>query len=146
MLLGSLLHVSLALRVAPRYRRSVPKPGTAAYRQLQREGPDPILEADATFLLMARSTALRRRLLIGALAASLLAGAGTAVLYVAAASTIYGRVIGLAFALGGLLAFVILHRASRAIARRFEARWAGELARRHELSAEAITEALRVLD
>lgn len=124
----------------------MPKLGTAAYRQSQREGPDATIEADAIFSLMSRSTALRKRLLVVALAGSVLGGCGLVALYLQTAAAAYGRVTGAAFAVGGLITFVILRGVSRFIARRFEAHWARQLARRHDLSAGTLRESLRVLD
>ena len=121
-------------------------PPADAYRSSQRDGPDPTTEMDAAAELLRRSTALRRRLLATSIAASLLAGAGAAGLYVAAAEEVYGRVLGAIFAVGGIAAFAVLHRVSRAVARGMEARWANELARRLNISAEALRESLRMLD
>lgn len=119
---------------------------TAAYRRSQREGADPTTEADATAMLLAQSRVLRRRLLVLTLAGATLVGAGVALLYISMAVRVYGRVIGVAFAVGGVVGFVILHRVSRIIAQRFEAVWADDLARRFELPADALVETLRMLD
>jgi hypothetical protein len=124
----------------------MPASGAEAYRRSQREGPDPTAEVDATAELLQKSTALRRRMLALTIAGSLLGGAAVAALYVASAEAIYGRVTGALFAAGGLAAFAVLHRAGRAFARRMEATWAEELARRLSLSAEALKESLRMLD
>src|SRR5262249_38309116 len=129
-----------------RYRESMSASGAEAYRRSQREGPDPTAELDATAELLQRSTALRRRLLGLTIAGSLLAGAVGSALYVGLAERIYGRVIGAAFAAFALAAFALLHRVSRAFARRMEARWSEELAGRLGLSAEALKESLRMLD
>lgn len=124
----------------------MPARGAEAYRRSQREGPDPTAEMDATAELLQRSTALRRHLLALTIAGALLAGTATSALYVASAESVFGRVIGAFFAAGALAGFAVLHRVSRAFARRMEARWADELAGRLSLEAEALKESLRMLD
>ena len=117
----------------------------SGYRNLERTGPDPVTEADAIVELMARSAAFRRRLLVLSLACSLLGGVAGAYLYVALATTIYGRVTGAAFAVGGLLSFTVLHRLSGALARSRERRWIAELSGRHQLDTEPLAEAAAML-
>jgi hypothetical protein len=117
----------------------------ASYRSLLRSGPDPVTEADAIVELIRRSVALRRRLLVLTIGGSILGGAGGVALYLAMATTIYGRAAGGVFAFVAVLVFTALHRLSGALARAREARWIAELSRQLDLDAEPLAEAAAML-
>jgi hypothetical protein len=119
-----------------------PRSTAASYRDSSRAGPDPTTEADAIVELCHRTTALRRRLLMLTLAASLAGGVAGVALYVALATEVYGRVAGAFFAVGGMLTFTTLHRLSAVVARRREALWIAELSSRYALDPAALVEAM----
>lgn len=116
------------------------------YRGPEPTDGHPLGEDEAIAELLARSTAARRRLLWLTLIGSLVAGALSSALYVAVALRVYGRVIGLFFVVGALLAFWLLRRLTSAVMRGLEAAWSRGMARRHGLSAEALRGALHMLD
>jgi hypothetical protein len=115
---------------------------SASYRSIVRLGPDPVTEADVITELMLLTTALRRKLLMVTIAASFGGGFGVLALYVSAATEIYGRVCGGAFAVGAIATFALGHRVSGLLARRWEARWIAEFAGRHALAPGPLVEAL----
>jgi hypothetical protein len=120
-----------------------PVPGDlATYRTKPDLGPEPLTEADAITDLIRRTTALRRRLLVVTLAASILGGMGGGALYTATATRIYGPVGGAFFAAGAILTFALVGRLSDLVARAREAVWIADLARRHQLRPDVLTEAL----
>jgi hypothetical protein len=116
-----------------------------SYRSAQ-SGPDPVTEADAIVELMMRSTALRRRLLMLTLGASILGGGGGVVLYVSLAMELYGRAAGALFAAAAVLSFTALHRLSGLVARGREAAWIAELCQQHRLDPQPLAEAAAMLN
>lgn len=128
---------------APRLPPAPPPDGGEArsYRGLARSGPDPVTEADAIVELMQRSHALRRRLLMITIAASMAGGVIGLALYVGLALRVYGRVAGFFYAGGAIVTFLAMQRVSNAIARAQEARWSAELARLHHLDEAPLLEA-----
>ena len=123
-----------------------PPEASASYRSLQRLGPDPLTEADAITELILLTHALRRRLLMLTIAASFGGGIGAVVLYTSTATTIYGRVCGALFAAGAILTFALGHRVSGLVARRREAGWIAERAKRLKLDPGPLAEALAMFE
>ena len=136
------VHVAAAMIYAP--GMAPPRPTAASYRDSSRTDPDPTTEADVIAELFRRTTALRRRLLMLTLAASLGGGAAGVALYVGLATEVYGRVAGAFFAAGGMLAFTALHRLSGVVARTREARWIAALSGRYALDPSALVEAMKM--
>lgn len=118
----------------------------SSYRTLGRSGPDPVTEADAIIELMQRSHALRRRLLMLSLAASMAGGVVGLLLYLGTALRVYGKVAGFFYAAGAILTFMLMQRVSGAIARAHEIRWSAELARRHALDERPLLEAVAMFE
>ncbi len=122
---------------------STPEDDGAArsYRSMVRSGPDPVTEADAIVELMQRSHALRRKLLMVSIAASMVGGVLGVLVYLGTALRVYGRVAGFFYAGGAVLTFLAMQRVSGALARAQEVRWSAELARRHDLDERPLLEA-----
>jgi hypothetical protein len=99
-------------------------------------------ETDAIAELMHRATALRRKLLVITIAASLGGGLAGIALYVSTATRIYGRVCGGLFAVGAIVTFAVVHRLSGLVARRWEARWIRDYVARYALAPGPLGEAL----
>jgi hypothetical protein len=121
----------------------------ASYRAAERLDPDPVTEADVIVELMHRTTALRRRLLVLTVGASVVGGAaGVAVygsvtaLYGRLPAEIYARICGACFAAFAILTFRVARLLSVAIARGRERRWIAELAAQHQLDPRPLAEAL----
>lgn len=113
----------------------------SSYRTMARSGPDPVTESDAIVELMQRSHALRRKLLMLTIAASMFGGVAGVLLYLGTALRVYGRVAGFFYAAGAILTFMAMHRLSNVIARAREAQWSAELARKYELDPRPLLEA-----
>jgi len=117
--------------------------GTPSYRNRLRLGPDPVTEAEIITELVQRADVLRRRLLTLTLAAATAGGAAAAgVTLVTPRVEALGPQAGALFTAGALLTFTAMRRLSERVARRREALWIADLAHRHDLDPEALTEAL----
>jgi hypothetical protein len=102
-------------------------------------------DADPVLELLQRSGAMRKRLLLLALVAGLLGAAGLMWLYAATADTVYGRVLGAAFAVGGIASFAACRAIGAAVARAHAERVATELAASHGVDRAALVEAAGIL-